>query len=950
VQADLENKLRNEIAVLEKKLVREKTARTSAERLLESKSIELYEALQGQKEMSSQLASTKSELEVALANSQNELNHLLQNLVDIVYEVNNQGLITWLSGGFKNVLGYDKDELLNQPFYSFLPKGYEETVFNFYVDAIEKNQTVTEREVPLMAKNGKVVWLNQSVKLIYNGNEFVKAAVVARDITERKAIESQKEEERLRLKELIRNMPLAILIEDETRHIVQTNQMFCDLFKIPVEPDILVGTDCSGAAEQSKHMFQKSEKFIRDIEVLLEEKKPVFQEQLRMTDGKSLLRDYVPLIKNNEYKGHMWVYADITELEQKEFLLAQNELKYTQVLENLELGILEVDKQGVITKAFPSLTRLLGYTENELLGKNAAKFLLDPDQVKNMDEVNDLRVKGKSSAYEAEVKTKNGGKRNVLISGAPIYSSEGEVEGSIGIHFDITKIKELENYLRKAKQEAELAKKAEESFTARMSHEVRTPLTALQGTLELMSQISDDNQRNQYLQSARTAAKHLRSLVDDVLEFSKIKAGKRKVTKSRFFINAFINDLAQNFKSVADEKGLSFITLYDTSDDYEVQTDAKMLYQILSNLLSNAIKFTAEGYILINVKKRKNDFLEIDVFDTGIGIKPEDQKNIFGDYVRTEDVESNFDGAGLGLGIVKGLLSKLNANITLQSEYGKGSCFTLRMPQKVGAWIENNVPLDSAGAVEKPLLKSTLVIDDSSQIRHYCKSVLSSFDVHFESAINGLDGVSSALERSFDAIIVDYRMPDINGLEAAKRIRENGFEGVVIMATATPVEDLIVEKDFKNIDSVLSKPFLPADMIKSLNKYFELREKTGPATENNLQLLPELDNDSIRSIYGNNAAYMRESFKLFIDGNQENMTGIFEAIDKKDIDKASMLIHKLKPSLMMIGLEKEREKIKNLDKEITQGYDLSKVKRIIEDLQQIIDKQIPILKQQIAKL
>jgi PAS domain S-box-containing protein len=596
------------------------------------------------------------------------------------------------------------------------------------------------------------------------------------------------------------------------------------------------------------------------------------------------------------------------------------------------------------------MVRLLGFSEQELVGEKASDFLLDEGQRRKMKGVDHERLKGRSSAYEAEIRAKNGVLKNVLISGAPIYSSEGEIEGSIGIHFDITKIKELENYLRKAKQDAELAKKAEENFTARMSHEVRTPLTALQGTLELMSQISDDNQRNQYLQSARTAAKHLRSLVDDVLEFSKIKAGKRKVTKSRFFINAFINDLAQNFKSVADEKGLSFFTLYKTNDDYEVQTDAKMLYQILSNLLSNAIKFTAEGYILINVKKRENDFLEIDVFDTGIGIKPEDQKSIFGDYIRTADVESNFDGAGLGLGIVKGLLSKLNANITLQSEYGKGSCFTLRMPQKVGAWIENKIQLENGAAVEKPLLKSTLVIDDSSQIRHYCKSVLSSFDVHFESAINGLDGVSSALDRSFDVILVDYRMPDINGLEAAKRIRENGFKGVVIMATATPVEDLIAEKEFKNIDSVLNKPFLPTDMIKSLNKYFELREKTGPATENNLQLLPELDNDSIRSIYGNNAAYMRESFKLFIDGNQENMINIFEAIERRDIDKVSMLIHKLKPSLMMIGLEKEREKIKNLDKEITQGYDLSKVKRIIEDLQLIIDKQIPILKQQIAKL
>lgn len=935
-------KLLNKNALLEKKLLREKSARKEAELLLEIKSKELYHT-------ANELKITAEELSATLSQKSGDLEHLLKHVIDIICEVDIKGSINFLTGGYEQVLGYTKDELIHKSFYDFIPVPFKNEIFEFYVKAIENKQIETFKEVPIMHKNGNLIWINQTVRLLFQGDEFVKAVAVARDITTTKQIIADREVEHNRLTEIIQNMPLAILLEDENRRIVQTNNMFCELFDIPALPHMLVGSDCFVAVEESKHLFKEPEAFISEIDRIIKERKPVLHQQLKMVNGTSLIRDYVPIFEKDVYRGHMWVYNDISEIERKDYLLAQKELKYTRVLENLKLGILEVDEQEVITKAFPSMAELTGYSIDEMIGQRASELLTDEFCGTDFDKITRDRNQGIMGAYEAKIRCKNGEYRDLLISGAPIMESNDEIRGSIGIHFDISNIKRLEKSLRDARDKAEEAKQFEQNFTARMSHEVRTPLTALQGTLELMAQIKDDTTKYHYLNTARTSANHLRSLVDDILEFSKMKAGKRKAIISRFFLHEFLNEVADGFKLIADEKGLNFIFLIEDIKGLEIQTDRKMLYQVLSNLLSNAIKFTSTGYVGLSVKVRQDSYFEIDVFDTGIGIKESDQKRIFNEYERTKDVEEKFEGAGLGLGIIMGILPELKAEIDLKSVYRKGSCFTVKIPQKTSDWLQNeeNI-LQDANELEK--LDRLLIIDDSQQIRHYFKNTLSTYDLYIESAISGYDGINSARKNAFDLIIVDFRMPDINGLEASVKIRENGYEGPIIMASASPPEELQNFDGFEFINAFLSKPFMPIELVKSIEEFYVLQKKNTDSEGSKLKLIPELDLKSIREIYGDNDNYLVDSFQLFLDIYEELFNDLENAISNLDVEKASLLIHKLKPSLTMIGLEEERMKIKDLDIQISNGFPFSKVKPVVKKLKTVVKRQVPLIQKQIQKI
>lgn len=945
--------LEKKVFLLEKKLARTLNGRKEAEKLLDVKSRELFIALEQQKVLVKNLEEKTKELDAELVDSQDDYKFLLDNIIDIVCELNHEGVFLKIKGDFKKILGYELNELLGENYVDLIPEEYREEIVGFYLDSINNLQKDSFREIPLLAKNGETIWLGQTVRLIIENGHFVKAVVVARDVSEQRKIRENHEIERLRLNVLINNMPQAILLEDEQRRIIKVNKEFCNLFSIPAEPNSLIGVDCSTSARESKHLFENSDDFERQIDRVLKNKKLETHHFLKMLNGKVLLRDFIPIKKQGHYLGHMWMYHDMTVMEQKDFLLAQSEIKYSKILENLELGILEVDSDENITRVFPKFEELSGYSAQELVGKNAQEVFFNDEVKVDADAINELRLLNKASAYETTIATKTGQIKNVLISGAPILNGIGDVTGSLGIHFDITEMKNLEKYLRKAKDEAEAAKKSEQIFTARMSHEVKTPLTALQGTLALMENEITDERLLGLVNSAGEAAKHLRSLVDDILEISRLKAAKFKPKFERFELKPFLKSLMANFKILANEKGLDLVFIYEPETINTIVLDKKMLYQIVTNLLSNAIKFTQNGFVGLNVtsklKGKNKHLLIIDVFDSGIGIDDDDKELIFGNYGRSNKIENEFDGAGLGLGIVKGFTQLLKGNVSVTSEIGNGSCFTLRFDLDLDKKVVK--PKGKLSQEEKKPLKEIFIIDDSNQIRSYAENVLNQYKLKVRSFADGFSAINSLKKIAQpQVVLVDYRMPFLTGVEVANKLREAEYSGKIILMSAITAETLEEVAKDGDIDSLLTKPFLPNDLIVLLSEYFILTKKRKLEIGDENFYLPEFNNKHIIDIYGYNAKYFNESINIFLREIDQTIETLEIDLQGQNRDDLSFKLHKLKPTLNMVNLVELSKQVGVLEKEVVESFDSTKTRQLIERLKEIVKQHKIILKEQLIKL
>ncbi|MEN0005406.1 MAG: PAS domain S-box protein, partial [Bacteroidota bacterium] len=272
--------------------------------------------------------------------------------------------------------------------------------------------------------------------------------------------------------------------------------------------------------------------------------------------GKTVwLGQNVQLLKKGEQIDQVFAVArDITarkaaeiELSHAQRRLRESEEKYRGIMENMELGLLEVDVEQNILRAYDSFCEMTGYTSDELIGQNAEEIFIVP-AFKSVIQAEDRdRRTGKSSVYEVQIKHKNGRPIWVLISGAPIYDSAGKMVGSIGIHYDITNRKMLEEELRQAKEVAEEARAAEQQFLARMSHEIRTPLNAIVGMTHLLYDTQPSSEQQEYLTVLKRSADILTGLISDILDFSKIQAGEMKVVKQPLDLPGLVQSMRKTF-------------------------------------------------------------------------------------------------------------------------------------------------------------------------------------------------------------------------------------------------------------------------------------------------------------------------------------------------------------------------------------------------------------------
>ena len=649
----------NQVDILKRALEREKKARLQAEKILESKSLELHQT-------NKKLQSSKEKLEGLLKEKTSQLKGVFENLADAYIVIDLQGNVLKMNETAINLLGYDNSKEDVNLMKVAVPTEKNKILGSF--KELLKKGSLTKFEVKILTKNGeeKIVQVNSSI--IYNNNIPVAAQGIARDITRDKAFEKKLQKSEERLAALILNLDSAILVEDENQKIVLANKKFCELFNIKASPESLVGADCSLAAKKSENLFKGSSKFSNRIVSILKNKKNVLGEEIHMKNGKILERDFITIFSNNSYHGHLWSYRDVTLQKKYEQSINEQKLKYSNIIANMNLGLIEVDNNDTILMANKSFCEMSGFEKSELIGKQGSSLFLSDSDKNNLQIETNKRKEGHSNSYELEIKRKDGDMRFWLVSGAPNTNINGEVIGSIGIHLDITELKSLEIQKEKLLKKLEKSNDELHEYAHIVSHDLKSPLRSIDALVTWLAEDNEDKLdevSKGNISLIKSTLEKMESLISEILEYSSITSHDFKFTS--IDLNELLNDL-KNMLHIP--KHIQLETLKTLPI---IRGDKIKILQLFQNLITNAVKYNDKDSGLIEIDCHETeDYHHFSVKDNGIGIDERHQKDIFKIF---HAVNKSKDSTGIGLSIVKKIVELHGGEISLDSKIGIGSTF-----------------------------------------------------------------------------------------------------------------------------------------------------------------------------------------------------------------------------------------------------------------------------------
>ncbi|HEV3331599.1 MAG TPA: PAS domain S-box protein [Bryobacteraceae bacterium] len=635
-----------------------------------------------------------------------------------------------------------------------------------------------------------------------------------------------------------------ILVVSNENRVVSHNKRFLDVWQISLDriPDAALDPILPLAVGRVKDPGG----FLMRIAELNADPYAKDHCEIELKDGRTLERYSTGLrADSGQYLGRVWFIRDITGRKQAEQALHRSEEKFRQLAENLREVFWMMPPAGdEILYVNPAYEQIWGRTRDSLY-QNPMSWIesIHPADREQACSVFGRQIQGEALDSEYRIRTPDGCEKWIRDRAFPIRDQAGQLIRVAGIADDITEQKRYEAELIHARKGAEAANEAKSRFLANMSHEIRTPMNGVIGMIQLLEETDLTAEQRQYVDIAEASGRALLSLIDDILDLSKIEAWKMKLESKTFHLRTAVGDVVQPMRLQAGAKGLTFQTRVSPAIPELLTGDVYRLRQVLTNLCANAIKFTEHGVIALDAALESQDdgkaTIRFSVTDTGIGIRPDHVTVIFSPFTQADDSTTRkYGGTGLGLTICKQIVEMMGGAIGVDSREGEGSSFwfTVVLALPVGEpqqHMSESLQRHSVGpraTTRKGRQARILVAEDNATNRQVALAQLKKLGYQADAVTNGAKAAEAVRQEHYDLVLMDCEMPVMDGFEASRRIRQSNQPNIPIVAlTADAMPEDRDRCLREGMNDYLAKPVDLARLEEVLAKWLPVSGAGDPA-------------------------------------------------------------------------------------------------------------------------
>lgn len=742
---------------------------------------------------------------------------LIESAPDAMVIVDRSGTIVMVNDQAEKTFGYSAEAMTGQSVNMLVPpavRGYHTSLVDRFFANPTRREMLGGDNLLAARADGSLFPIEVGLSPLETTDGMLVSSVI-RDITARRKAEDELAQQRILLASTLDTIPDIIFVKDSAGRYLQCNPA-CARFMGRDRDQIIGATDEELFGAEIAAEFRA-----RDQAVIDAGERLTNEEWVTYPDGSERLLETnkVPFKDcSGKLGGVLGISRDITERYLAAEQLAEAEERQRLVLESTGEGIFGVDASGKLMFINSAAARLLGYSKDELLG-NGIHDMIHHSRVDGtpypVEEcpMHAAFADGITSKVDDEVLwRKDGSYFDVEYSSTPLRK-DGKLVGAVIVFRDITERKIAEIELLQARDAAQAANRAKSGFLANMSHELRTPMNAIIGYSEMLIEEAEDLELESFiadLKKIHGAGAHLLSLINDILDLSKIEAGKMELYLESFPVDKMLADIASTVQTLVHKKHNQF-ELRGAENAGTMRSDLTKVRQTLFNLISNAAKFTENGRITLSVARETDadgrDWLEFAVADTGIGIAEDKIEDLFKEFTQADaSTTREYGGTGLGLAITRRFCTMLGGTIDCTSKPGDGTTFTMRLPaETVDARQEEEAEADAAGTKGQPEIATAtgtralrasgvargkvLVIDDDATVRELLARDLTRDGYEVLLAENGAQGLELARSEQPVAITLDVMMPGMDGWSVLRTLKADQATAGIPVIMITIVDD-----------------------------------------------------------------------------------------------------------------------------------------------------------------